>query len=205
MRDIYGAFGLTDAEISLIAGAEMKRDYFYTSPLGRRLFRLDLGPLALALVGSPDHALLDRLEEEHGPGAAFCRALLEHRGIRWRRYAGPDMPKDPVPHPPSSSAAPQGNAPQRRATAGPLTDAARLVDAVRALPGRRGRGSGSGRAAAGIAEKFAVSQATVYQARAVLKSGDAALLDEVRGGRVSVSSAYKRLKARLASTLDGAP
>jgi type IV secretion system protein VirB4 len=40
MADVYRAFGLTDTEIGLIAGAVMKRDYFYTSPLGRRLFRL---------------------------------------------------------------------------------------------------------------------------------------------------------------------
>jgi type IV secretion system protein VirB4 len=44
MREVYRAFGLSEPEINLIATARMKRDYFYTSPLGRRLFRLDRGP-----------------------------------------------------------------------------------------------------------------------------------------------------------------
>ncbi|MDR0457057.1 MAG: hypothetical protein LBH20_10295 [Treponema sp.] len=44
MRDVYLSFELSDSEISLITNARMKRDYFYTSPAGRRLFQLDLGP-----------------------------------------------------------------------------------------------------------------------------------------------------------------
>jgi type IV secretion system protein VirB4 len=68
MRDVYRSFGLSDSEISLIARARMKQDYFYTSPAGRRLFQLSLGPLALSLIGSPDHALLDSLSARYETG-----------------------------------------------------------------------------------------------------------------------------------------
>jgi DNA-binding transcriptional ArsR family regulator len=200
MREVYRAFGLSDTEISLIAGAVMKRDYFYTSPLGRRLFRLDLGPLSLALAGGADHALLDRLEERHGTGAPFCRALLEHGRVNWRRCAGPDMPEDPAPAPAAAlpdAPLPGGPTPDAEDA---RADAARLLDAVRSLPDRRGKGDGSGRAAGKIARKFGVSQVTVYRARSLLKSGDAALIEEVRQGRLPVNSAYKRLKA-----VDGKP
>jgi type IV secretion system protein VirB4 len=197
MYEVYSAFGLSDSEISLIAGSTMKRDYFYTSPLGRRLFQLDLGPLSLALAGGADHALLDRLEEDCGAGAPFCRALLERKNIPWRRYAGPDMPEDPVPPHAANPPADGGSALPAPDAENTRTDAARLLDAVRSLPGRgaKGRGDGSGRAATKIARKFGVSPATVYRARYVLKSGAAALLEDVREGRIPVNSAYKKLKA----------
>ena len=47
----YASFGLTDTEITIIAQAQKKRDYYYRSVHGRRLFTLDLGPTALAFAG----------------------------------------------------------------------------------------------------------------------------------------------------------
>ena len=67
MAEIYASFGLTDSEIRTIAGMTKKSDYFYKSPLGSRLFRLDLGPVALALIAGQDHKFLDRMEEDYPP------------------------------------------------------------------------------------------------------------------------------------------
>ncbi len=51
-RELYRRFGLSDRQIDLIAEAAPKRDYYYVSPLGRRLFQFALGPAALAFVGA---------------------------------------------------------------------------------------------------------------------------------------------------------
>jgi type IV secretion system protein VirB4 len=88
MYESYRAFGLTDAEISTIAHGKMKRDYFYTSPLGTRLFQLDLGEIALGFIGSPDHALLDDLESGHSgeAGYAYGEDILKAKSIRYEAY-----------------------------------------------------------------------------------------------------------------------
>lgn len=44
-------FGLNDAQLDLIATARQKRDYYYLSERGRRLFDLALGPKTLSFVG----------------------------------------------------------------------------------------------------------------------------------------------------------
>jgi hypothetical protein len=51
-RELYQKFGLTERQIDIIAEAAPKRDYYYVSPLGRRLFQFALGPAALAFVGA---------------------------------------------------------------------------------------------------------------------------------------------------------
>jgi type IV secretion system protein VirB4 len=197
MIDVYRAFGLSDPEITLISQARMKRDYFYTSPLGRRLFRLDLGPLTLALIGAADHESLDGLAAQKGQGFPLCRELLEKKGIRWRALAGPDVPAVPeprqsVPPPRSTPLPPLPPEASRTAVAEPFVRAAELLDAVRDIPARKKK-DGSGRAAAAIAEQFAVSQATVYQARRLLKHAGPDLLQQVRDGALSIKAACRRL------------
>ncbi len=77
---IYAAFGLNDQQVEIIAGAAPKREYYYQSAAGNRLFELGLGPVALAAVGSAspaDQALIDRLLAQVGQdgfAAAFYRA-----------------------------------------------------------------------------------------------------------------------------------
>jgi type IV secretory pathway VirB4 component len=51
-RELYHKFGLSDRQIDIIAEAAPKRDYYYASPLGRRLFQFALGPAALAFIGA---------------------------------------------------------------------------------------------------------------------------------------------------------
>ena len=63
--DSYRYFGLTDSEIMALSNATMKRDYYFKNPNGCRMFTLDLDPFQLALI-SPDHEMLDRIEEEKG-------------------------------------------------------------------------------------------------------------------------------------------
>jgi type IV secretion system protein VirB4 len=130
MFPVYQAFGLSDPEITLISGALMKRDYFYTSPIGRRLFQLDLGPLTLALIGAADHALLDGLAKEKLPATPLCREILDRKGVAWRRFLGSDAPKDPEPVKPAAPITPRFS-PEDYAPLDPETD---LSPGTRALP-----------------------------------------------------------------------
>jgi type IV secretion system protein VirB4 len=88
MADAYGKFGLSGSEIDALAHARMKKDYLYTSPLGTRLFQLDLGPVTLALLGSPDHELLDTLETSHGTenGYEYAFAILSAKGVAYKHF-----------------------------------------------------------------------------------------------------------------------
>jgi len=84
MAAAYRSIGLTDAEVDILAKAQKKRDYYYRSVKGKRLFKLDLGPVALAFVGlssEADQRLLDHLVETRPSQVA--RALLEYRAVPW--------------------------------------------------------------------------------------------------------------------------
>ncbi|WP_439861782.1 conjugal transfer protein TrbE [Pseudomonas sp. MBLB4136] len=85
IRGIYQGFGLNDRQLEIIAQATPKRDYYYQSRLGNRLFDLDLGPLALAFAASASPAEqreIDRILQESGT-AGFAAAWLRHRGLDW--------------------------------------------------------------------------------------------------------------------------
>ena len=67
---LYAGFGLNAQQIQIIAKATPKREYYYQSSTGNRLFELGLGPVSLAVVGSSspgDQQLMTKLLEEHGP------------------------------------------------------------------------------------------------------------------------------------------
>ncbi len=85
IRTIYEGFGLNSRQIEIVATAQPKRDYYYQSRLGNRLFDLDLGPATLAFSGasSPqDQRDIDRILLDAGvPG--FAGAWLRHRGLDW--------------------------------------------------------------------------------------------------------------------------
>lgn len=64
IAELYAAFGLNAQQLRIVASATPKRDYYYQSSAGNRLFELGLGPIALAAVGasSPgDQKLLDQV------------------------------------------------------------------------------------------------------------------------------------------------
>jgi len=67
--ELYRKFGLSDAQIEMIAAATPKEHYYYVSPLGRRLFSLALTPTALAFVGAGSReeiAAARRFHAEYG-------------------------------------------------------------------------------------------------------------------------------------------
>jgi type IV secretion system protein VirB4 len=51
---LYRRMGLNSRQIEILATAVPKRQYYYVSASGRRLYDLALGPLALAFVGASD-------------------------------------------------------------------------------------------------------------------------------------------------------
>lgn len=68
---LYRSIGLSDREIELLMYATPKRDYFFTSPAGRRLFQLELGQVALAFFaasGKDDRLTIKELHSLHGAG-----------------------------------------------------------------------------------------------------------------------------------------
>jgi type IV secretion system protein VirB4 len=82
---IYEAFGLNTRQIEIIAQAVPKRDYYYQSRQGNRLFDLDLGPVALAFTGASsaqDQALIDEIMAAHGR-VGFARHWLSSKNLDW--------------------------------------------------------------------------------------------------------------------------
>ena len=58
----YRALGLNDRQIETLANLTPKKHYLYTSPYGRRVFDLQLGPVALAFTGVNDRADVRRVQ-----------------------------------------------------------------------------------------------------------------------------------------------
>ncbi len=101
LKSVYESFGLNDRQIELIARAQPKREYYYQSRLGNRLFELGLGPIALAFVSAstPEHqraiatVLAQSHEQQSGlqdsglqdcrPQDSFAVRWLEHQGLAW--------------------------------------------------------------------------------------------------------------------------
>ena len=84
-KAVYEAFGLNDRQIEIIARAVPKRDYYFQSRAGNRLFDLSLGPVALAFTAAStkqDHALIDELVAAHG-AEEFADSWLRSRGLDW--------------------------------------------------------------------------------------------------------------------------
>ncbi|MDB5971176.1 MAG: conjugal transfer protein TrbE [Hydrocarboniphaga sp.] len=85
IRTIYEGFGLNARQIEIVAQAQPKRDYYYQSRLGNRVFDLGLGPVALAFAGaaSPDdQRSIDAVVAATQP-EAFPAAWLRHAGLDW--------------------------------------------------------------------------------------------------------------------------
>jgi type IV secretion system protein VirB4 len=74
-RDLYEGFGLNPREIELIARSEPRRDYYFSSPRGSRLFQLGLRRAELAFMSAR-------------PGLSFQATVAE--ALRIKRVFGPD-------------------------------------------------------------------------------------------------------------------
>lgn len=57
----YKKIGLTKQQISLISRATAKEEYYYSSPLGNRLFSLDLDPISLSFIARADQKSLEKI------------------------------------------------------------------------------------------------------------------------------------------------
>lgn len=79
---LYRSIGLSDREIELLVYATPKRDYFFKSPAGRRLFQLELGKVALAFVavsGKEERSMVKDLFRLHG--SDWAGFWLKKQGI----------------------------------------------------------------------------------------------------------------------------
>lgn len=82
--EFYRRFSLNDRQIEIISQALPKREYYYTSPAGNRLFSLALGDIGLAYCAATGDAdvkraetLLERSTED------FNREWLERKSLGW--------------------------------------------------------------------------------------------------------------------------
>ena len=85
---LYTRMGLNPRQIEILATAVPKRDYYFVSEKGRRLFDLAPGPLALAFVGVSDKdsvAAIRQLEQQHGE--AWVREWLKSKNLRLEDFA----------------------------------------------------------------------------------------------------------------------
>jgi type IV secretion system protein TrbE len=84
----YRAMGLTGREIDIVATAIPKRQYFYTSASGRRLYELALGPLQMALLTVSGKEIADELDAlESAFGGGWLREYLARRKLDLRDFA----------------------------------------------------------------------------------------------------------------------
>lgn len=72
MYEQYKLIGMNERQIDMISYATKKRDYYYMSSLGRRMFSLGLGPVCLSFVGASS-------KED----VVYARQLMEKYGRRW--------------------------------------------------------------------------------------------------------------------------
>jgi type IV secretion system protein TrbE len=97
IRVIYEGFGLNSRQIEIVATAQPKRDYYYQSRLGNRVFDLGLGSVALAFSGAStpeDQRAIDDVSAA-ATSAGFAAAWLRHRGLAWAADLIPSFPSSP--------------------------------------------------------------------------------------------------------------
>ncbi|MBB3933744.1 type IV secretion system protein VirB4 [Kaistia hirudinis] len=81
-REFYERIGFNSRQIEIVATALPKREYYVASPVGRRLFDMALGPVALAFAGASGKEDLKQIRTLHSEhGTDWPRYWLEQRGI----------------------------------------------------------------------------------------------------------------------------
>lgn len=79
----YRQIGLSDRQIEILSYATPKRQYYFTSPNGQRLFDLGLGPVALSFVGASGKEDLTAIRElQRRFGGDWVAEWLWQRGQR---------------------------------------------------------------------------------------------------------------------------
>lgn len=85
-QQIYRRFGLNERQIEIISLATPKREYYYTSPLGNRIFELGLGEVALTYCASTSKEAQLQLQHLNASGASCDELnlkLLQRSGVAW--------------------------------------------------------------------------------------------------------------------------
>ncbi len=99
VHNAYLRLGLSEREIEIIAEAQPRRQYYFHSSQGRRLFTLELGAIALALCAATGHrdvAQARELLKQHAqrnswtPGSMRAGSSLSPKRLE---PAGPGRPK----------------------------------------------------------------------------------------------------------------
>lgn len=81
----YQKLGLNERQCHILSQALPKRQYYYQSSLGNRLFDIECGPIALALCGASrpeDKQAIRQLLHEHGADD-FLAHYLNQAGLGW--------------------------------------------------------------------------------------------------------------------------
>lgn len=84
---LYKRMGLNSRQIEILARAIPKREYYYQSEKGRRLYELALGPLTLAFVGASDKESIQLIKAmENRFGHDWVKYWLADRDIILEDY-----------------------------------------------------------------------------------------------------------------------
>ncbi|HMO18732.1 MAG TPA: conjugal transfer protein TrbE [Oligoflexia bacterium] len=84
VSEFYRSFGLNKRQIEILAFSVPKKDYYYTSPLGNRLFDLGLDPLTLAFcagVSAEQRNLVRELTTTLKDPLSFSIEYLKRKGL----------------------------------------------------------------------------------------------------------------------------
>jgi len=91
-RDFYEAMGMNPQQISIIRTATKKRDYYLVQADGRRMFSLNLGPVALSFSGATsndDVRAINALEKKHGDRWPYV--WMDQRKVDYAPYLDPEL------------------------------------------------------------------------------------------------------------------
>ena len=84
---LYRRMGLNARQIDILASAVPKRQYYYVSEQGRRLYDLAIGPLALSFVGATDKDSISKIKNlEAKFGKDWVGEWLSSRGLNLSEY-----------------------------------------------------------------------------------------------------------------------
>lgn len=85
IRSAYEKLGLNDKQLQILSTSIPKKQYYYQSRLGNRLFDIELGPLALSFCAAsrPEDKLLIKEILKHYGNVAFPREYLKIKKLEW--------------------------------------------------------------------------------------------------------------------------
>ena len=89
-REAYRTMGLSERSVEIIGSMTPKRQYYLTSPEGKRVYDLSLGKVALSFTGVSDREELATAREilaSCGPGPEFAARWLDRKNLpEWARH-----------------------------------------------------------------------------------------------------------------------